>query len=146
MLVNAMEVSGIEGTFRTTCINVMNVLREHSEIVLSALEAFVHDPLINWRWVNEGGSNVSIENSTSPKISSNSLSPIGSIKSNSPGEGRGEVLNEKAVDVINRIKHKIRGTDFGYPLTVPEQVNNLIEQSISVENLCQSFVGWCPFW
>ena len=49
MLVNAMEVSGIEGNFRPTCEAVMRVLRDNRDSVMAMLEAFVHDPLINWR-------------------------------------------------------------------------------------------------
>ncbi len=49
MLINAMEVSGIEGNFRITCEAVMNVLRNNSESLMAVLEAFVYDPLINWR-------------------------------------------------------------------------------------------------
>ena len=49
MLVNAMEVSGIDGTFRTTCESVMHVLRKNKNSVMALLEAFVYDPLINWR-------------------------------------------------------------------------------------------------
>jgi FKBP12-rapamycin complex-associated protein len=49
MFVNAMEVSGIEGNYRSVCEAVMRVLREHRDSVMAMLEAFVHDPLINWR-------------------------------------------------------------------------------------------------
>jgi FKBP12-rapamycin complex-associated protein len=49
MLISAMEVSGIEGNFRITCENVMRVLRGNKESLMAVLEAFVHDPLINWR-------------------------------------------------------------------------------------------------
>jgi FKBP12-rapamycin complex-associated protein len=49
MLVNAMEVSGIEGNFRITCEHVMRVLRENKDSLMAVLEAFVYDPLINWR-------------------------------------------------------------------------------------------------
>ena len=49
MLIKAMEVSGIEGSFRNTSENVMRVLRGNRESVMAVLEAFVHDPLINWR-------------------------------------------------------------------------------------------------
>jgi phosphatidylinositol kinase/protein kinase (PI-3 family) len=52
MLVNAMEVSGIEGNFRSTCNSVLRVLRENKESVMAVLEAFVYDPLINWRLLN----------------------------------------------------------------------------------------------
>ncbi|MCD7451120.1 hypothetical protein HAX54_009732 [Datura stramonium] len=47
-----MEVSGIEGNFRSTCENVMQVLRLHKDSVMAMMEAFVHDPLINWRLFN----------------------------------------------------------------------------------------------
>eukprot|EP00871_Galdieria_phlegrea_P006008 jgi/Galph1/895/GphlegSOOS_G5664.1 len=49
MLVNAMEVCGIEGYFRHTCESVMQVLRDNKDSLMAMLEAFVHDPLINWR-------------------------------------------------------------------------------------------------
>ena len=49
MLVNAMEVSGIEGSYRLTCEKVMSVLRENRDSLVATLEAFVHDPLISWR-------------------------------------------------------------------------------------------------
>ena len=52
MLVKAMEVSGIEGNFRTTCEHVMRVLRANKESLMAVLEAFVYDPLINWRLLN----------------------------------------------------------------------------------------------
>jgi phosphatidylinositol kinase/protein kinase (PI-3 family) len=46
------QISGIEGTFRITCEAVMRVLRENKESIVAVLEAFVHDPLINWRLIN----------------------------------------------------------------------------------------------
>eukprot|EP01041_Mallomonas_annulata_P001944 gene1944-3771_t len=57
MLVNAMEVSGIEGTFRLTCEKVMSVLRENKDSLIAVLEAFVHDPLISWRLLNPNSAN-----------------------------------------------------------------------------------------
>ena len=52
MMVNAMEVSGIEGNYRRTCEKVMFVLRENRDSLVATLEAFVHDPLISWRLLN----------------------------------------------------------------------------------------------
>lgn len=52
MLTKAMEVSGIEGNFRTTCENTMRVMREHKESILAIMEAFVYDPLISFRLLN----------------------------------------------------------------------------------------------
>ena len=52
MMIKAMEVSGIEGNFRFSCEETMRVLRNNKESVIAMLEAFVHDPLINWRLLN----------------------------------------------------------------------------------------------
>jgi FKBP12-rapamycin complex-associated protein len=49
MLIKAMEVSGIEGNFRTTCENTMRVVRESKDSLLALLEAFVYDPLVSFR-------------------------------------------------------------------------------------------------
>nr|MBE5727558.1 target of rapamycin [Cucujiformia]MBE5727568.1 target of rapamycin [Cucujiformia]MBE5727572.1 target of rapamycin [Cucujiformia]MBE5727573.1 target of rapamycin [Cucujiformia]MBE5727574.1 target of rapamycin [Cucujiformia] len=40
MLVNAMEVTHIEGTYRRTCESVMNVLRRNKDSLMAVLEAF----------------------------------------------------------------------------------------------------------
>ncbi|KAF4032916.1 FATC domain-containing protein [Phytophthora infestans] len=58
-------------------------------------------------------------------------------------------LNEKAVAVIRRVQAKLSGRDFegdGEPLDVSAQVQRLISQATSHENLCQCYIGWCPFW
>lgn len=55
MLINAMEVTGIDGNYRMTCEKVMKVLRSNKDSVMAVLEAFVYDPLLNW-WLMEGKS------------------------------------------------------------------------------------------
>ena len=51
MLVKAMEAAGIDGHFRHTSELVMNVLRENKDSLMAVLEAFIYDPLLNWRIV-----------------------------------------------------------------------------------------------
>ena len=53
MLTNAMEVTGIEGNYRITCHSIMRVLRDNKDSVMAVLEAFVYDPLLNWRLTME---------------------------------------------------------------------------------------------
>lgn len=65
-----------------------------------------------------------------------------------------EVLNERAMTVMRRMTDKLMGRDHiveGSSAaaecdSVPAQVQRLIAQAISHENLCQSYIGWCPFW
>ncbi|VVC40721.1 Hypothetical protein CINCED_3A013789 [Cinara cedri] len=54
-LKEALGVTGIEGKFRLTCEQVMKVLRKNKETLLTLLEAFVYDPLIDWTPGNETG-------------------------------------------------------------------------------------------
>ena len=54
MLINAMEVSGIEGSYRATCERTMGVLRDNRGSLIAMLEAFVYDPLISWRLIDKG--------------------------------------------------------------------------------------------
>ncbi len=63
-------------------------------------------------------------------------------------EAPAEVLNEKAIAVIRRVQDKLTGLDFDNDeaLDVAEQVERLIQQATSNENLCQCFIGYCPFW
>jgi phosphatidylinositol kinase/protein kinase (PI-3 family) len=64
-----------------------------------------------------------------------------------------EVLNERAMAVMRRMTDKLMGRDHileGSSATaecdsVSAQVQRLIAQAISHENLCQSYIGWCPF-
>jgi FKBP12-rapamycin complex-associated protein len=50
--------------------------------------------------------------------------------------------------VYSRVQKKLTGRDFdaNVELTVKDQVQKLIEQATAMENLCQSFLGWCAFW
>lgn len=79
MMVKAMEVSGVEGTYRQTCELVMRVLRMEKDRVMAMLEAFIYDPLINWRLVkdavggNNGGQEQGHEQEQSQGLSPNSL-------------------------------------------------------------------------
>lgn len=51
----ALGVTGIEGIYRLTCEHVLRVLKSGQETLLTLLEAFVYDPLIDWTPLNEGG-------------------------------------------------------------------------------------------
>ena len=52
MLTFAMEVSNIDGSYKISSEIVMRVIRDNKESLMAVLEAFVHDPLLNWRLGN----------------------------------------------------------------------------------------------
>jgi FKBP12-rapamycin complex-associated protein len=49
-----MEVTGIDGNFRLTCERVLRLLRSNNDSILAVLESFVYDPVLNWRFTEEG--------------------------------------------------------------------------------------------
>ena len=59
-----------------------------------------------------------------------------------------EELNRIAKIVLQRIEQKLSGTDFSPDIVVDvkKQVERLINEAVSYENLAQSYLGWCPFW
>ncbi|KAJ2253295.1 phosphatidylinositol kinase- protein kinase tor1 [Coemansia sp. RSA 1287] len=55
--------------------------------------------------------------------------------------------NPKARAIVKRIHDKLVGTDFSNEqLTVSEQIEKLIQQATSSENLAVLYVGWVPLW
>ncbi|XP_054706809.1 serine/threonine-protein kinase SMG1-like [Uloborus diversus] len=54
-IMTALGLTGVEGVFRISCEHVLKVLRRGRETLLTLLEAFVYDPLVDWTPGNEGG-------------------------------------------------------------------------------------------
>ncbi|XP_036113118.1 serine/threonine-protein kinase mTOR isoform X2 [Molossus molossus] len=168
MLTNAMEVTGLDGNYRITCHTVMEVLREHKDSVMAVLEAFVYDPLLNWRLMDTNTKgNKRSRTRTDSYSAGQSVEILDGVELGEPahkktgttvpesihsfiGDGlvKPEALNKKAIQIINRVRDKLTGRDFSHDetLDVPTQVELLIKQATSHENLCQCYIGWCPFW
>ncbi|KAJ3373229.1 phosphatidylinositol kinase- protein kinase tor1 [Kappamyces sp. JEL0680] len=159
MLINAMEVSGIEGNFRITCENVMRVLRSNKDSLMAVLEAFVHDPLINWRLFSHASPKQGAPRAVKmdPELMNERQGNVPAGRKLQKNENdlivdeefqlKPEALNSRALTIINRVSNKLTGRDFANaPLDVQLQVQRLILQATSIENLCQCYIGWCPFW
>jgi len=154
MLTRAMEVSGIEGSFRYTCELSMKVLRDNKDSLMAVLEAFVYDPLINWRLMQADPEtrppDPEVRSQELTRVANYPQGPLRKLKAdeNDIFNEAQEQRNERALGVYNRVQNKLTGRDFNpdVPLTVQLQVEKLILQATSLENLCQCFSGWCAFW
>ncbi|RDL41871.1 ARM repeat-containing protein [Venustampulla echinocandica] len=183
MLTYAMEVGNIEGSFRITCENVMRVLRDNKESLMAVLEAFIHDPLLNWRLTgdhspagphfrSERRDSLMASQARRPSIMDAEVPPTELMaqnstalpggppssrpraRTNSTAQGPGpeadmhEKQNERAMQVLNRVKEKLIGRDFkaDEELSYIDQVDKLLIEATKFENLCQHYIGWCSFW
>ncbi|KAF1814810.1 TOR1 phosphatidylinositol 3-kinase [Eremomyces bilateralis CBS 781.70] len=142
MLTYAMEVSNIEGSYRTTCEHVMRVLRDNKESVMAVLEAFIHDPLLTWRLNNRESpgetsftserraSIIGVEPAATGAASSIPDHPLPShtrrdssyrprarsstyAQQNAVNDTEAkEVQNARALQVLGRVREKVTGRDF----------------------------------
>uniref|UniRef100_A0A1I7UG36 Non-specific serine/threonine protein kinase n=1 Tax=Caenorhabditis tropicalis TaxID=1561998 RepID=A0A1I7UG36_9PELO len=139
MLINAMEVTGLDGVYNYTAERVLKMLRTNQESLLAVLEAFVYDPVINWRLV-EGMKK-------DPKMKKDNNTRAAATNAILPSTSTTD-------SIMETIKRKLNGTEFVHndgtnppeALPVTEQLAMLTEQATSSINLCQSYIGWCPFW
>ncbi|KAI1289435.1 Serine/threonine-protein kinase SMG1 [Halotydeus destructor] len=113
-MVNAFGITGVEGTFRISCEQVLNVMRTERETLLMLLEAFVSDPLVDWTSVNESGNN-------------------------KKSQGK-----KYATQMWRRIKMKLDGRDPdpSTKASVAEQVDYVIKEATNVESLALMYEGW----
>lgn len=147
----------------------MRLLRLNKDSLMAVLEAFVYDPLINWRLLARSDS------ARSDSARSANFVQGDSGYSDASGEGffpenfsssrrvrrdaeisrledesinRPEAINAGALNVISRVSNKLTGRDFktSVSLDVSSQVDRLVVEASNIENLCQAYIGWCAFW
>uniref|UniRef100_A0A182W5R0 non-specific serine/threonine protein kinase n=1 Tax=Anopheles minimus TaxID=112268 RepID=A0A182W5R0_9DIPT len=81
-LEEALGLTGIEGTFRLACEHVLKSLKKGSRTLLTLLEAFVYDPLVDWAIGEEIGSGL-------PMTATDITVSTAAAASNAPGGGVG---------------------------------------------------------
>lgn len=71
-----------------------------------------------------------------------------SLATNGESVDQADIQNERAVQVLNRVKEKLTGHDFkaDEELSIINQVDKLLTEATKLENLCQHYIGWCSFW
>ncbi|KAK4695205.1 serine/threonine-protein kinase mTOR, partial [Lecanoromycetidae sp. Uapishka_2] len=167
MLTYAMEVSNIDGSYKVSAESVMRVIRDNKESLMAVLEAFVHDPLLNWRlghretpaepsFPSERRQSIvgdlEAAQHERPRTNSYRVRRLSALQAGvldaQEGTERQEVQNARALQVLGRVKDKLMGRDFknDEELSVERQVAKLVAAATNVENLCQHYIGWCSFW
>ncbi|KAJ2734564.1 hypothetical protein IW152_002221 [Coemansia sp. BCRC 34962] len=120
-MVDAMGVTGYEGAFRKTCEMTLGLLRVHRDALMSVLESFLHDPLVEWnKRVTRGNRQASVKDGVQP--------------------------NEQAFRCLSIIKRKLQGILQGaVPMSVEGQVNELIREATDPVRLFSMYIGWAAY-
>ena len=133
MLINAMEVTGIEGTYRSTCESVMTVLRNNKDSLMAVLEAFVYDPLLNWRLIETGNKSKKAKEkaaTTAPSTSS----------STAPGAGAEATAEASSANLLD--VNPLTGGDQMVPPAEPSVSNTGHESATLVILASVSLARW----
>ncbi|KAF8317780.1 uncharacterized protein EI90DRAFT_3084965 [Cantharellus anzutake] len=121
-IVDGLGMTKTEGVFRRCAEETLRVLRNGSEVILTILEVFKHDPLHSWTATPLKLKRIQGTPDTSDGVQSE------------PGF---------AEDSADRALHSVR-SKLDKSLSVDYTVNELITMAIDPANLCMIFSGWNP--
>ena len=147
-MLDAFGPTGADGIFKSGMESSLDILRKNRDTLLSVLEPFIKDPVIDWK-----------------KQRTQQSVPLASTKDESQGEAKRsiKVIKERLSGICNlrnpnyrrlrgiipqdvrqRVEQDNMMKDI-IPLSVEGQVQKLCTEASKNENLVQLYVGWMPW-
>jgi len=126
-LVSGLGITGVEGVFRRASEVTMGILRNNKDSLMSVLETFVHDPLVDWM----------------PSVSKRK-------GVDAPTEEYVAREAKKALEPISRkltgfqISSSINGK-YDRQMSTENQVDSLINEARDNRHLGRMYFGWGPY-
>ncbi|TKY50720.1 Serine/threonine-protein kinase ATR [Spatholobus suberectus] len=118
-MIDGLGITGYEGIFLRVCEITLSVLRTHRETLMSVLETFIHDPLVEWTKSHKS-SGVEVQNPHAQRAISNIEARL-----------EGVVVGVGAAPSL--------------PLAVEGQARRLIAEAVSHKNLGKMYIWWMPW-
>ncbi|KAJ0966927.1 hypothetical protein J5N97_023844 [Dioscorea zingiberensis] len=115
-MIDGLGITGYEGIFLKVCEITLSVLRAHRETLMSVLETFIHDPLVEWTKSHKS-SGVEVQNPHAQRAISNIKARL-----------QGVVVGVGAAPSL--------------PLAVEGQARRLIAEAVSHKNLGKMYIWW----
>lgn len=150
-MVDVFGPTGADGVYTTGMQTAMRTLRNNRDTLLSVLEPFLKDPVIDWKRHRNQQNKNSAANQTGAQIHSD--------KQAKEAKRSIKVIDERLQGIYNlrnpnlkKYRRRDRATnqdndDYAHlvPLPVEGQVQRMIQEATSHENLVQLYVGWMPW-
>ncbi|EWM21626.1 serine threonine-protein kinase [Nannochloropsis gaditana] len=132
-MVDAMGVVGYEGPFRRVMEVTLTVLREHRLTLLSVLEPFLADPTVGWDHMRSG-----------PHLSviDERLRGIYNLRVPARRSSSSTTARSKSKQQQQQQQQHRQQSDVALPLSIPGQVQKLIQEATALENLARMYIGW----
>jgi len=145
-MVDAFGLSGAEGVYRRVCEQALHVLRANRETLMSVLEAFVHDPCVEWvrkeqkQHRNETGGQRHPQQQARAEAAE-AKRTLRTIDQRL----RGIFTLRTSMKSANRFVTREQKDAHSLPLSINGQVDRLIKEATSELRLSQMYIGWMPF-
>ncbi|KAF5383511.1 hypothetical protein D9615_003617 [Tricholomella constricta] len=133
-MIDGMGMSGTSGVFQRCAEETLRVLRDGSEVIMTVLEVFKHDPLHSWTASETKIQRVQQGVSASTTNTARFGIDIGIDMSS----GSAEEAADRALSSVARKLDK--------SLSVQTVVNQLVTEATDIRNLAQIFYGWGPLY
>jgi serine/threonine-protein kinase ATR len=120
-IIDGLGAGGYEGVFMRASEITLSVLRSHREALMSVLETFVHDPLVEWSASRKGGAR--------------------EMRETASAGGRGK-------EALDKITSRLEGVVVGVgsapslPLSPQGQARRLIEEATSRKGQGSMYIWW----
>ncbi|XP_041996259.1 serine/threonine-protein kinase ATR-like isoform X2 [Salvia splendens] len=118
-MIDGLGITGYEGTYLRVSEITLSILRAHKETLMSVLETFIHDPLVEWTKSHKS-SGVEVQNPHAQRAISNIEARL-----------QGVVVGVGAAPSL--------------PLAVEGQARRLISEAVSLKNLGKMYIWWMPW-
>ena len=147
-MLDAFGPTGADGIYTAGLQTAMRTLRDNRDTLLSVLEPFLKDPVIDWKRHrgqqknSSGSTSVAIHTDRQTKEAKRSIQVIDERL-----QGIYNLRNPNLKKYKRRDRPADQDDEFSHlvPLPVEGQVQRMIEEATSHENLVQLYVGWMPW-
>ena len=172
-VVDGMGVTGVEGSFRRSCEEVLRVLRDQAPRLLTILEVVLHDPLYKWslsplqararqgpalggeeaaaggaprRGRGSGAHNLPVAPGAAAAAAAAASAATAAAAAAAAAAEAG-FGRDAAERTLRRIRSKLQGFEdpSGEGLGVEGQVELVMSMAMDEANLARLFVGWAPW-
>lgn len=143
-MLDAFGPVGADGIYAASLKDAMSTLRFHRDTLLSVLDPFVKDPVIDWK-----RSRTQQKTSLTQQVAEkerNAKRSIQVIEERLRGVYNLTNPNLKKVNRLNKqAGTSCDQTSMYIPLSVDGQVHKMISEATNSENLVQLYAGWMPW-
>ncbi|EGO02217.1 hypothetical protein SERLA73DRAFT_104608 [Serpula lacrymans var. lacrymans S7.3] len=129
-MIDGLGVTGVEGVFRKACEVTLQLLRDNKDSLMSVLDAFIHDPLVEWedekrKMVRERDRRNAVKSTTDLRhLAKNALNPI--------------EKKLKGIYSTSKERHEKE-------ISTSNLVQMLIQEATDSANLAKMYPGWAAW-